>query len=73
MPAQNLTPKMVRQGIQHYAVGKDQATASRTRKDEDNVEVDRIHTEGTSQKHHTTSTYMEPPREEKKGKAEKEI
>ena len=45
MPAQNLTPKMVRQGIQHYAVGKDQATASRTRNDEDNVEVDRMHTE----------------------------
>ena len=28
-PAQNLTPKMVRQGIQHYAIGKDQTTASK--------------------------------------------
>ena len=30
------------------------------------MEVDMTHTEETSNKHHTTSTYVEPPREEKK-------
>ena len=28
-PTQNLTPKTIRQGIQHYTVGKDQTTPSR--------------------------------------------
>ena len=65
MPAQNLTPKMVRQRIQHFAVGKDQTTASRKRNKEEKVEVDKTHTEETSNKHDTTGTYMEPPTEGK--------
>ena len=73
MPAQNLTPNMVRQGIQHYAVGKDQTIASRKRNKDEKVEVDRTHTEATSNKHHTTITYMEPPMEEKKRKAKKHL
>ena len=71
MTAQNLTPKMVRQSIQHYAVGKDQTTASRKGNKEDKMEVDRTHTEETSNQHYTTITYMEPPREDKKRKAKK--
>ena len=35
--------------------------------------MDRTHTEETSNKHHTTITYMEPPREEKKMKAKKQL
>ena len=73
MPAQNLTPKVIKQCIQHYAVGKDQTTASRTRNKEEKMEVDRTHIEETSNKHHTTITYIEPPREEKKRKAEKHL
>ena len=71
MPAQNPTPKIVRQDIQQYAMGKDQTTASRKQNEEEKMEVDRIHTEETSNKHHPTFTYKEPPREEKKRKAEK--
>ena len=73
MPGQNLTPKMVRQGIQHYAVGKDRTIASKKLNKGQKMEVNRTHTEETSNKHHTTSTYMELPREEKKGKAEKHL
>ena len=73
MPAQNLTPKMVRQGIQHYAVGKNQTTASRKRDTEEKMDVDRTHTEETSNKHHKTFASMEPPREEKKRKAKKHL
>ena len=72
MPAQNLKPKMVRQDIRNYAVGKDQTTASRKLNKEEKMEVDRTHTEETSHKHHTTITYMEHTREEKKRKAEKQ-
>ena len=72
MSAQNVTHKMVRQGIQNYAVGKEQTTDSRKRNEEEKMEVDRTRTEETSNKHHTTSTYTEP-REEKKRKAEKHM
>ena len=61
---------MFRQGIQHYALGKDQTTASRKINNEEEVKEDRTHTEETSNKHHTTSTYMEPPTEEKNRKEE---
>ena len=37
------------------------------------MEVDRTHTEETSNELHMTSTYMEPPREEKKRKAGKHL
>ena len=73
MPAQNLTHKMVRQGIQLYATGKDQTTVSRKRNKEEKMEVDITHTEETSNKHHTIITYMELPREEKKRKAKKHL
>ena len=64
---------MVRQGIQHYAVGKDQTTVSRKQNKEEKVEMDRTHTEETSNKHHTARTYMEPKREEMKRKSEKHL
>ena len=57
MPAQNFTYKMVRQGISHYAVGKDQTTVSRKRNKEEKMETDRTHTEETSIKYHTTITF----------------
>ena len=47
MPAQNHTPNMIRQGIQHYTVGKDHTTASRKRNKEEKMKVDRTHTEET--------------------------
>ena len=73
MPAQNLTHKIVRQGIQRYATGKYQTTVGRKRNKEEKMEVDITHTEETSNKHNTIITYMELPREEKKRKAKKHL
>ena len=73
MPAQTLTPTMVSQEIQHYAMEQDRADASRTRNNKEKMDVDRVHTEKTGNKHHRTSTYVEPPREEEKRKAEKHL
>ena len=52
---------------------KHQTTASKKRNKEETMEVDRTHTEETSNKHQTTITYMEPPREEKKRKTKKHL
>ena len=48
-------------------------TTSRKRNKEEKMEVDMTHTKETSNKHHTTITYMEPPKEEKKRNAEKHL
>ena len=60
MPAQNPTPEVDRQGIQHYTLEMDQATTHRKLNKEEKMEVDRTHTQETSRNHHPSCHQMEP-------------
>ena len=55
MPAQNLTPEVDRQGMQHYTLENDQETTHRKLNKEEKMEVDRIHTQETSRNYHPQS------------------
>ena len=66
MPAQNLTPEVDIQGIQHYTRANDQAIHRKLNKDEQ-MKVDRTHTQETSRNHHPSSHHMEPLREWRRG------
>ena len=71
MPAQNPTPEVDIQGIQHYTLENDQPTTHRNLNKEEKMEVDRTYTQEISRNLDPSSHHMEPPREEVKRQATK--
>ena len=76
MPAQNLTPEVVRQGNQYYTLEMDQTTTDRKLNKEEKMEVVRTHTQetithqiyGTPQRRGEEIGHGTPGKETQKGK-----